>query len=145
MCSSDLVVLQKDLAVIDAAPTESIGREHFEAGETIFRQGEIGDRVYVIVEGEVEALRTDASGSDRVIARLGPGECFGEMALIHDAPRNSSARTATRVNVMTLRRSAFNSLFTYLPALRESFTQMVEQRQAGESSTSRSGETSAGG
>ncbi len=139
------VVLQKDFVFNDAAPTESIGREHFEAGETIFRQGEIGDRVYVIVEGEVEALRTDASGSDRVIARLGPGECFGEMALIHDAPRNSSARTATRVNVMTLRRSAFNSLFTYLPALRESFTQMVEQRQAGESSTSRSGETSAGG
>lgn len=125
------VVLQKDLAVLDAAPTESIAREHFEAGETIFRQGEVGDRVYVIVDGEVEVLRSDARGHDTTIARLGPGECFGEMALIQDAPRNSSARTVTRVDVMTLRRSAFASLFTHMPALRESFTRMVEQRSAG--------------
>jgi NADH dehydrogenase len=128
------LVLQKDLAVIDAAPTESIGREHFEPGETIFRQGDIGDRVYVIIDGEVEAVRTDASGSDTVIARLGPGDCFGEMALIHDAPRNSSARTATRVDVMTLRRTAFATLFTHLPLLRDSFTQMVERRSAEDAS-----------
>ncbi len=125
------LILQKDLVFLNAAPTESVSREHFEPGETLFRQGEVGDRLYVIIDGEVDVVREDGSGNDTVVASLGKGDCLGEMALINDAPRNSTARTKTRVDALTLRRSTFENLFEYMPALRESFQRMVDERSRG--------------
>lgn len=60
------------------------------SGETIMREGERGDRLYCIVEGEVEVLRREAEGVNTVIARLGPGETIGEMELIDMMPRSAT-------------------------------------------------------
>ena len=61
-----------------------------EAGEVIFREYDMGAEMYVIVEGEVE-LRIAQS----VVETLGPGEPFGEMALIDQAPRTATAIAKT--------------------------------------------------
>ena len=122
------LILQKDLVFLNAAPTESVSREHFEPGETLFRQGEVGDRLYVIIDGEVDVVREDGSGHDTVVASLGKGDCLGEMALINDAPRNSTARTKTRVDAPPCAAAPSKNLFEYMPALRESFQRMVEER-----------------
>jgi putative ABC transport system ATP-binding protein len=58
---------------------------HFEAGEVIIREGEQGDEMFLISEGEVEVLR-----EDHEVARLGPAEFFGESALISGEPRNAT-------------------------------------------------------
>jgi len=66
-----------------------IQRDAFQPGERVFRQGDHGDRVYVIDEGGAEVLR-----DGRTIRKLGRGECFGEIALIHDTVRTASVRAA---------------------------------------------------
>jgi CRP-like cAMP-binding protein len=78
----------------------------------------------------VEVVREDGQGRATVVAHLKEGDCFGEMALINAAPRNSTARSVKGLDVMTLRRSTFEDLFNHIPALRESFERLVAERGA---------------
>jgi hypothetical protein len=110
---------------------EGVTRQHFEAGNVIFHQGETGNQVYVIVSGEVEVVQDRPGPGDPVIARLGPGQFFGEMALIRSAPRVATVRALTDLDVLVMQRGAFLSLFTHLPALRQSFQRVMQERVAG--------------
>lgn len=72
------------------------------AGTVVIRQGEVGDRFWLVATGEVDV---DQDGS--VIARLGPGGSFGELALIRDIPRTASVVAVTDVALFALDREAF--------------------------------------
>lgn len=121
-------VLPYDIVNFNIEPTKNLTREHFEANEIIFNEGEPGERVYVILSGEVEITQNDGHGSNTTIAILSKGECFGEMALISNSPRMATARTLSSVNVLSLDRNSFQSLFDNLPMLRDSFKQLVDLR-----------------
>jgi NADH dehydrogenase len=120
--------LRHDIAHLNVAPSRSISREHFEAGEVIFHQGDLGDRLYVVMDGEVEVVHEEPDGNHKVLARLKKGECFGEMALITEEARGATVRSVSNVDVLTLRRSEFLTLFTYMPGLRDSFERLVRDR-----------------
>jgi CRP-like cAMP-binding protein len=77
-----------------------------EAGVALITQGEAGDRFYVIREGEVE-VQVDDGGTPLTIAVLGRGDYFGEMALLHDAPRAASVVARTDVELLALDRTDF--------------------------------------
>lgn len=60
---------------------EFLEERKWDVGETICEEGEPGQTMYIIREGEVEVTRKSSQGNQVVIVRLGPGECFGEMTL----------------------------------------------------------------
>lgn len=92
----------------------------FAAGEVIFRQGDLGDSLYVIAAGEVEVSREERSGVP--LAVLPPGACFGEMALIDREDRSATARARTAVTVLQLTAEGITTFRSYS---RDGFTFIV--------------------
>jgi len=119
------------VAATDFLRTRGTSEVHFKAGEVVFRQGDKGDLVYVIVSGEVEAVREDPDGGEEhVLATMGPGEYFGEMALLSDAPRTATVRAVTELDAIAMARADFTTLYAYLPNLRVNVESVMKARQA---------------
>jgi Cyclic nucleotide-binding domain len=112
-----------------------VSQVHFAAGETIFREGDAGDYLYIIIKGEVEVIREGPGQSEIVLNRLGPGEYFGEMALISNEPRNATLRTITPVDAVTMERTAFTTLCMYLPGMQEDVVQVIAEKMSKEPPT----------
>jgi MFS family permease len=92
------------------------------AGQTVFRQGDPGDRFYVIETG-----RADVLGDGRLVTTLGPGEGFGEIALLRRVPRTATVRAATDLEMYALRCDRFLPVVTgFPPSAREAGTEVEE-------------------
>jgi MFS family permease len=85
----------------------SLARVEVGAGETVFRQGDHGDRFYVVDSGEIE-IEIDG----REANRLEPGDYFGEIALLRDIPRTATARARSAGQLYALDRDAFLTAVT---------------------------------
>lgn len=123
-------LLALGVAVTDVFRFRGVTRVHFEPGETIFEQGDRGDLVYSIIQGQVEAIRIDENGEERLLATMGPGEYFGEMALISEAPRTATVRAKTAVDAVSMGRADFTALYAYVPGLRQRVETLMRQRAA---------------
>lgn len=77
-------------------------RKVFYAGQSVFKEGDVGDRAYLIQDGQIEI-----SKNGLVLATLGKGELFGEMALVDDQPRMATAKALNDVSVVIIGRDAF--------------------------------------
>ncbi|GAB4536255.1 MAG: cyclic nucleotide-binding domain-containing protein [Anaerolineae bacterium] len=80
------------------------------AGEIIIRQGEPRHDFYVIVQGQVAVCARDETGREKIVARLGRGEHFGETALYTDRPYAATCRAETAVELLALDEAAFDQL-----------------------------------
>jgi NADH dehydrogenase len=109
---------------VQASSTISTG--HFEQGETVFKQGDLGDSMYVVRSGEVEIIRDGAT-----VARLGPGEYFGELALMGDHPRSATVRATQPTNVLLVPRREFVQLLAAFPEFNAGLLGIAAQRRAG--------------
>jgi NADH:ubiquinone reductase (H+-translocating) len=119
---TDIVQLKTDRAV-------GVRREYFEPGQIVFREGDRGDWLYIVAEGEVEVFKNDGAGAPAPLRRLGPGECFGEIALVSDRPRSATVRAVCATRVLAVDREAFGALFATLPPLRGFFESLIEMRR----------------
>lgn len=115
------------LAPLPARVLESLaanaGERRADAGEVLMTSGDPGDLFYAIESGEVDVLT--ASGDE---VRLGPGGFFGEIALIHDVPRNATVRARTDAVLRTLERDEFVSAVTGHPASAEAAAHVMSER-----------------
>lgn len=97
--------------------------ERHAAGTVLIDEGGEGDEFYAIVEGHVEVLQ----GGD-VVATLGPGQFFGEVALFGHAPRNATVRAASAVRVLKLPARSFRSLIGRYPEIFDRVVDALERR-----------------
>jgi NADH dehydrogenase len=122
------LLLPPDIVQLRTGKAVGVGRAHFGPDEVICREGDRGDCVYVVAEGEVAVTRERPEGGAAVLRTLGRGESFGEIALVKDSPRTATVKSLTAVDLLTVDREAFHALFTSLPELRRFFQRLVEQR-----------------
>ncbi len=93
-------------------------------GRILAREGEIGQEFFVIVEGEVAVSK---DGQD--VRTLGPGDFFGEIALIWDSPRRTATVTATTpLRFFVLTRQSFRSLVDHHPEVEKCVLDALEER-----------------
>ncbi len=78
----------------------------YQPGEDIVREGEAGDCMYVIQQGEADVLRR-LDGAQTVVDRMGAGDIFGEIAIVEETVRTSTVRAATEVHAITVDRETF--------------------------------------
>jgi MFS family permease len=97
-----------------------------DAGTQIIREGDHGDRFYVIESGEVEV-----SARGEQMATMGPGDHFGEIALLRDVPRTATVTAKGPVSLHALERDEFLSAVTGHPASAEAADAVVASRLAG--------------
>jgi CRP/FNR family cyclic AMP-dependent transcriptional regulator len=90
--------------------------KRYPAGETIFREGDPGKALFVVLDGKVSIIRT-ADGAEKLLAVLAPGAYFGELALIDDQPRFAGARADEDTVLLILYKSHFDDLIEGQKAL----------------------------
>jgi CRP-like cAMP-binding protein len=81
-------------------------------GEILFRAGAPGDALFIVARGNVDVLVDGASaeGAEHKLATLGPGQAFGEMALLSGGPRTATVRSAGEVDLLEIGRDDFDQL-----------------------------------
>jgi NADH dehydrogenase len=102
---------------------------HYEPGEVVFNEGDVGDSLFMILSGQVEVSK-HFGGEPRAIGTLGPGEYFGEMALLGHHPRNATTRALTPLDVLVLPGSDFSALAESLAEFRREFEESARLRAA---------------
>jgi CRP-like cAMP-binding protein len=93
-----------------AAVAEVCREERFVSGEYIFREGESGNRLYLITEGEVRISRDVPGSGEEALAVLKPGAVFGEMAVLNRGERSTHAISNGGTVALTISRSDFEML-----------------------------------
>ena len=95
----------------------AVGEErHFKKASTLVAQGAQGDRFFAILAGHVSVHVEADSGLSREVARLGPGDCFGEAALLGEGKRTATVKAEDDVTVLSLGKDAFARLAGQLGA-----------------------------
>jgi CRP-like cAMP-binding protein len=94
-----------------------------EAGREIVREGEFPYEFFAIEEGTAEVKR-----GDQHLAELGPGDFFGEMGLIENAPRNASVVTRSPLTAVVMTGSAFRQIDRELPDVAKKIRKAIDER-----------------
>jgi signal transduction histidine kinase len=91
--------------------------QHIAAGDRIFAEDDAGDAFYIIVSGRVQVSKFLELGTQRLLNELGPGQFFGEMALIEEAPRMVSVDALADTTLVVVTKLDFQNLIMHNPTV----------------------------
>ena len=112
---------KRELATV-AQQTDEID---VEAGAVLAREGDFGHEFFVIIDGTAEVLR-----GGEPIAELGPGEFFGEMALIDDDRRNATVKALSPMKLLVMTRNSFRTVDRSMPQVHATVVEAINQRRS---------------
>lgn len=107
-----------------------VSRSHRRAGDVVVRQGEEGDQVFGVVRGQLKAVRITADGAEVILSIMGPGELFGEVAVLGGGQRSASVVSLTSSDLLAIPGEHFRSLLGCSPTLVQQATLLMAQRIA---------------
>jgi CRP/FNR family cyclic AMP-dependent transcriptional regulator len=81
---------------------ESMTQVRVSKGQTLFKEGDAGDRLFVVVEGKLKLGTSSGDGRENLLSILGPGDMFGELSLFDPGPRTATATAVTDARVLAL-------------------------------------------
>jgi CRP/FNR family transcriptional regulator, cyclic AMP receptor protein len=102
-------------------------RVAYDAGKTLFLQGDSADAAYLIIEGEADILVESATGPI-TIATLGPNDILGEMAILCDVPRTATVRAKTRLVALRIAKEPFLRMVREFPKMAVSIMRELAHR-----------------
>ena len=106
----------------------STRRHLFHKGDVIIREGEHDRRLFVVVSGEVEVIKSRGTKSERSLREFGPHSYFGEMALIDDLARSASVVAKDETEVLSLDHLDLRQEMEKYPAMAFELLRMLSQR-----------------
>jgi sigma-B regulation protein RsbU (phosphoserine phosphatase) len=138
----DIVKILHQVPLFSSLDTQLLGaltslfeEESFSANSKILREGEFGDSMYIIVQGQVNVTKYNEEGKEILITRMTSGSYFGEVALIDNQPRSANINAEEDTKVLRLKKSSFEKLLVedkafainfYRNCLNETLTRMRE-------------------
>jgi CRP-like cAMP-binding protein len=96
-------------------------------GEVLFEQGAASEAVYIILEGEVDVVRSGTAG-EVLLARLGETELIGEMGVLCDKPRNAKIVAHTNVQALRIDKMTFIHIVQQVPQLAMAIIRELSER-----------------
>jgi hypothetical protein len=124
------VLLLKGAAVFSRVPAEDLAplarvaeEVSYEPGEVICSEGQMGDELYLVIGGRVDVTR-----GDKTLASLGPGEAFGEMAVLDAEPRSATVTAATDTTVLLIGSEEFYEILHEQVEIAEGVIRMLSAR-----------------
>ena len=115
---NDALTALADIFITERCPAE----------RDVFREGDPGDKFYIVARGKLTVWVNNLDGTQKQIRTMDDGDHFGEIALMEDALRTATVRTSTDCIFLTLARDPFLKLLEREPKLRESFKKVVAER-----------------
>ncbi len=101
---------------------------HFGPGQVIFHLGDPGGLLYIISTGKVKITNSTPEGQEALLAILGAGDFFGELALLDDAPRSATAEAIEATGTLTLHRDDFTHFLNGNPQFASHVMQTLAKR-----------------
>jgi CRP/FNR family transcriptional regulator, cyclic AMP receptor protein len=111
-----------------SALIKQLHRCEFEAGQTIYAEGDPGDRVFIIGSGKVKVSIRGPGGRENLLAILGPSDVFGELAVFDPGPRTCTPTAITDVEAMWVDRATLRTWMADRPVIAERLLQVLARR-----------------
>jgi CRP-like cAMP-binding protein len=99
------------------ALVERMQQEHYDSGAVLFREGDVGDAMYIIQSGSIRIFMNDEAGNEIPLTRYGQNEIFGELSPIDELPRSASAAASDDLEVLVLHRQDFLDFLNERPQI----------------------------
>lgn len=105
-----------------------LSEQHYTREELIFSEGDVGDEMYIVVEGEVEILIKLETAEPFLLASVGPGSYFGEMAILDNEPRSAAARVSKEARLLVLKGEQLKELVYVMPEIAFTIFKVLSER-----------------
>ena len=127
--------LLRKVPLLAALPEVQLGdlasylkEKHFRRGEYIIYEGDEGNELFIIIEGLVKITKLNEDGREKILATLGEGEFFGELALVDGAPRSATVQAKSVCIMYSLARNEFMNLLRQAPEVSLSIITVLARR-----------------